>query len=132
MERLTKLCENTQNGLYVPHVAGDYFGIYPNTTLSEVVERLAYYEDLAERDRLVILPCKIGAMVYEIVPKCTGGLWCPYAGGLGADRCWERQCGAYIKSCLFDYWMLDKVGKSVFLTRKEAEEALAKEEQYED
>ena len=90
------------------------------------------YERLKEQGRLVILPCKIGAIVYEIVPKCTRGLWCPYAGGLGADRCWGNQCGSYIKACLFDYWMLDKIGKSIFLTRKEAEEVIAKEDQHED
>ena len=79
------------------------------------------------QERLIILPCRRGAQVYEIVPKCAGGLWCPYAGGLGADRCSEHQCGSYIKACLFDYWMIDKVGKTIFVTREEAEKALANE-----
>ena len=127
MKRLTRLCENTQNGLYAPHVAGEYIGLYPNTTFSEVVERLAYYEDLEEHRKLVILPRAIGSMVYEIVSKCSAGLSCPYNGGLGSDRCFKRQCEAYIKACKFDYWMLDHVGKSIFLTRKEAEEALSNE-----
>lgn len=125
--RLTRRCKDTQEGLYASHVVGDYVGIYSNTEFGEAVECLAYYEDLEELGRLVILPCRRGAQVYEIVPKCTGGLWCPYAGGLGADRCSENQCGSYIKACLFDYWMLDKIGKTIFLTRKEAEEVLANE-----
>lgn len=64
MERLTRLCENTENGKYIPYVADNYIGIYPNCTLGKVVERLAYYEDLEEDGRLIVLsiqdihPCK--------------------------------------------------------------------------
>lgn len=55
MERLTRLCQDTENGTYSPYTAGDYNGIYPNCTLGKVVKRLAYYEDLEENGRLIIL-----------------------------------------------------------------------------
>lgn len=55
MERLTRLCQDTENGTYSPYTAGVYNGIYPNCTLGKVVERLAYYEDLEEDGRLIIL-----------------------------------------------------------------------------
>lgn len=83
------------------------------------------YEKLAELGRLLILPCRRGAQVYEIEPKCRG-LMCPYNGGIGSDRCTKGTCGPYIRACKFDYWMLDHINKSIFLTREEAEKALEK------
>ena len=35
-------------------------------TISDVIDKLADYEDLEEQDRLVKLPCKIGTEVYDI------------------------------------------------------------------
>lgn len=46
MERLTKPCADTENGKYIPYVAGTFTGIYPDCTLGQVVEKLAKYEDL--------------------------------------------------------------------------------------
>lgn len=45
MEKLTRLCKDTENGKYIPYVAGDFIGIYPDCILGKVVERLAAYED---------------------------------------------------------------------------------------
>lgn len=64
MKRLTRLCKDTENGKYIPYVAGTYIGIFPDCTLGKVVERLAYYEDLEEQGRLIKLsvrdihPCR--------------------------------------------------------------------------
>ena len=64
MERLTRLCKNTENGKYAQYTACDYVGVYPNYTLGKVIERLAYYENLEEEGRLITLsvdeihPCK--------------------------------------------------------------------------
>lgn len=93
MDRLTKPCRNTEGGKYIDHVAGDFIGIYPDCTLGKVVDRLAAYEatgltpeeivalrsTLAEyhkdadpllrakaEDRLVVLPCRMNATVYDI------------------------------------------------------------------
>lgn len=46
MTRLTRPCENTENGKYIPYTTGTYTGIFPDCTLGEVVKRLAEYEDL--------------------------------------------------------------------------------------
>ena len=54
MKRLTRPCEDTENGKYIPYTVGVYTGIFPDCTLGEVVERLAYYEDMKEQGRLVI------------------------------------------------------------------------------
>lgn len=64
MERLTKACENTENGKYISYIVDNFKGIYPDCTLGKVVERLAYYENLEEEGRLIVLsvedihPCK--------------------------------------------------------------------------
>ena len=55
MERLTRLCKNTENGKYISHVIDDYTGIYPNCALGHAVQRLAYYEDMQEQGKLIIL-----------------------------------------------------------------------------
>ena len=39
MERLTRLCKNTENGKYISHVIDDYTGIYPNCALGHAVEQ---------------------------------------------------------------------------------------------
>ena len=70
MKRLTRLCKDTENGTYIPYVAGTFVGIYPNCTLGEVVQRLAYYEDLEEQGRLVVLPCKIGQTLFVVGSRC--------------------------------------------------------------
>ena len=62
MSRLTKKCIDT-DGKYLPYTIDNYCGVYPESTLGKLVERLAYYEDLEEQGRLVELPYKIGANV---------------------------------------------------------------------
>ena len=82
MKRLTKPCPNTYNGTYGPYVVGSYLGIYPDCTLAQVVERLAYYENLEEEGRLIILstqdihPCRNcdvgwGSISSEGVKSCS-------------------------------------------------------------
>lgn len=83
MERLTRLCENTENGKYIPYVTGDFIGIYPDCTLAEVVERLAYYEDLQEQGRLIILDIK----AIHPCRSCNTG-W-GYATSEGCTTCSE-------------------------------------------
>lgn len=38
-------------------------------TISDVIDKLAKYEDLEEQGRLIKLPCKVGDTVYVIVGK---------------------------------------------------------------
>ena len=69
------------------------------------VEKLAEYETAEEDGRLVVLPCKVGTRVYEIYQFCGCGAW-------------------EIEEHKIKLEDLDKIGKTVFLTREEAEKAL--------
>ena len=71
----------------------------------EAVDKLAEYETAEEEGRLVMLPCKVGARVYEIYQFCGDGAW-------------------EIEEHKIKLEDLDKIGETVFLTRDEAEKAL--------
>jgi hypothetical protein len=75
------------------------------------MEKLATYEDLEEQGLLIKLPCKVGTPVYEI---CT-------------DAGWHRVdelIKYHIEKVKFNFEHIDEIGKTVFLTREEAEKAL--------
>lgn len=69
------------------------------------MEKLLEYESAEEDGRLVVLPCKVGTRVYEIYQFCGYGVW-------------------EIDEHKIKLEDLDKIGKTIFLTRKEAEKAL--------
>lgn len=69
------------------------------------MEKLEEYETAEEDGRLVVLPCKVGTRVYEIYQFCGYGVW-------------------EIDEHKIKLEDLDKIGKTIFLTRKEAEKAL--------
>ena len=83
---------------------------------------------VAEKEgRLIVLPCKPGTTVYETIPKCNAQYYdCPYNGGRGGLRCETNKCDAYIAEVPFDPIFRDRIGKTLFLTRKKAEAKLAK------
>lgn len=96
----------------------------------ERYRKLAYYEDMEEQGRLLILPCKVGDTVFELVPE--------YCDRRGKDMCneycdgWDTNCPDYegetdICARKFCESMLFKIGKTVFLTSEEAEAALINE-----
>ena len=76
--------------------------------IDKVYMKLKEYEDLEEQGRLIVLPCKMGDTVYIIGSK--------YRRGYFED---------YINTGRFDITDLPKLGNSVFLTKEEAEKALA-------
>ena len=53
MDRLTY--DATGTGQYIQRCA---------CTKQDLIDRLAYYEDLEEQGRLIVLPCKVGDTVY--------------------------------------------------------------------
>ena len=71
----------------------------------QVYFKLKDYEDLEEHGILVKLPCKVGTDIYYI---------------LGIPN--ETPCT--IDSCVFELSDIQKIGKSLFLTREEAEAKL--------
>lgn len=75
------------------------------TKNQQLIDKLAYYEDLEEQDRLVKLPCKVGDDVYYI---------------LGIPN--ETPCA--IDKCTFKLSDINKIGKTLFLTKSEAEAKL--------
>lgn len=69
----------------------------------DCIKKLSEYETAEDEGRLVILPCKIGTIVYAI------------------RQSWH---GYVIDKKRFSYGMIGKVGRSVFFTCEEAEKAL--------
>lgn len=73
--------------------------------IDSVYRKLKDYEDAEEQGLLLRLPCKVGTDVYYI---------------LGIPN--ETPCT--IDSCVFELSDIHKIGKSLFLTREEAEAKL--------
>ena len=80
----------------------------------DVIKKLAAYEDAEEHGLLVRLPCKVGDTVYEVVKKRVD---------LTGYRM-EWGCETVVEAVKFRIGMTDSVGKTVFLSREEAEAAL--------
>lgn len=93
--------------------------------ISDVLEKLADYEDLEEHGRLVKLPCKVGDVVYEINTD---------RNIVSALKIISTKIYSY--AIYFDYQLIDgiyknivsfsdiDIGKTVFLTQSAAEEKL--------
>lgn len=108
VERLTRpirQLEKDKEPRYADYVAGEYIGIFADSLLGKVVERLAAYEDAEEQGRLVAMPCPIGTEVWRV----------------NFDK--RRRP---IERLRFDVNLYFAFGKTVFLTREEAEAVLAK------
>lgn len=78
-----------------------------NLSLTDLYMRLKVYEDAEGEGRLLILPCKVGDVVYIIGSKYRAGRW-----------------ETWVNTGKFRLSDLEKLGKTVFLTREEAEAAL--------
>lgn len=118
MERLT---ERTGEGKAIPRMD------LKNNGHQKCMERLAEYEDLEEQGKLLKLPCAVGDTVYEVqglrkrVQPYT--IIAVHASNCGNLYGWELKDGKGVYSNVngFSEYAL---GKSVFLTREEAEAAL--------
>lgn len=117
MERLTlKEFESVE---CEPYVLGgiEYYG---DSYGGEVINKLAEYEDLEEQGLLLRLPCTIGTTVYAVVRECEGDSFECYHT---CDTCtWSD---THIKEVIFDIEYIGDVGNWIFLTKEEAEQALA-------
>lgn len=97
-------------------------------TINAMYKKLAAYEDTEEQGLLVRLPCKVGDTVYA-----------PTRNFVSEFRVSQFDFGGYEESYLWVNWYLTKgitgnfridgikayeIGKTVFLTRAEAEAAL--------
>ena len=130
MERLTKWNDKTEGAELISwdeEEWKDFMGsldVPICTELSLAVDKLAEYEDAEEQGLLLRLPCKIGRKVFY-VQKCLAPSCKECKGFLRVDNCY-CQYKARIFEQEFDYRHLKAFGKSVFLTKEEAEQALAK------
>lgn len=87
-----------------------------------------YTENIADyllENGVVVLPCKVGDTVYEICERRRSGKWqkaiverVVHAIEIGIDKILTARCGTTA------YVYLSRLGKTVFLTREEAETAL--------
>ena len=126
---MSRLTARTENGnAYLVNVKPDEQEVdspHKNTLqcILDCFERLAQYEDLEEQGRLVVLPCKVGDTVW------TRGLIacadCPN-GTKPAKICGKTGCPLRPMPMPFRVGMFDNIGKTVFLTRAQAEDALAR------
>ena len=87
-------------------------------TIDDVIDKLAEYEGLEEQGRLVKLPCKVGDTIYALHKAMVCEL---DTETIGISK---MPSGEILY--LIDGWELDKgdFGKTVFLTKSEAEQKL--------
>lgn len=83
-----------------------------------------------DRTRFVELPCKVGDIIYEICERKKGGEWkkaivkrVVHGIEIGLGGCMVARSGTTVVVFLSD------LGKTVFLTREEAEKALKEQKQ---
>lgn len=132
MERLTR-----RTGLGVmPSNYDEDFDMNEETfaEYQKVLDKLAHYEDLEEAKRMVELPCKVGDTVWELY-KCDDDKYRIFPMTVcrivtfGSPRLLKDNeievWNIYAESdCCKMYKSFYDIGKTVFLTRKEAEAAL--------
>jgi hypothetical protein len=124
MERLT----TRHNGVAV---------IKDKSKHKEAMEKLAHYEDLEEQGRLIVLPCKAGDTLYQIrkrYTKCS-----EYNQEFDDSICCgcEVECDSVAEWCVDEFrvssnqWVveyMDFINELIYLTKSEAEKALAEME----
>lgn len=87
------------------------------------------YKDLEEQGLLVKLPCKVGDTVYTVSYRyeCTRNYDCKVFQKWKCEDnipCEYEKKEYFVKKSQFCLTMLNSLGKTVFLTREEAEKAL--------
>ena len=109
MERLTRRTE-TGGIKYTRH----------NIYEEDIVEKLAEYEDLAEQGLLLRLPCKLGTTVYNTT------WWDNVTEKVKVDgKTFYRTVHKYkVSKSTFSLLDIYDFGKTVFLTKEEAEQKL--------
>ena len=133
MERLTKTM-SCQDGARLYDISNGLFGL--NISRADktrmILEKLAEYEDLEEQGRLIKLPCKVGDTVWD--NDC--GRPCAYTiTAFSFGECEEYICEPVTtKEVVFYYanssgsitgsFAESEIGKTVFLTKSEAEAKL--------
>lgn len=134
MERLTRVM-SCPDETKIYDISNELFKL--NTSRADktrmILEKLAKYEDLEEQGRLIKLPCKVGDIVYCIFNRYTK---CTHSNEefdeYNCQGC-EYECDSKKENYVQDVraysldWIvtnLNNFGKTVFLTKSEAEAKL--------
>lgn len=125
MERLTERIKRLQKDDLIVYTNGKYEDTIPaemtNDDIRAVLKKLADYEDLEEQGLLIRLPCKVGDILYCIVNGEVKKLKVHSFGVPDFEI-------TNIESKYVDGFKIvrfvGEVGKTVFLTREEAEKKL--------
>ena len=123
MSRLT----DTEYGVYCAHANTIDCDDCNSCKWSQAIfDKLAHYEDLEEQGRLIELPCKMDDKLYDITDFVEH---CPRPEMYEVHASWisfstDKSGELWIDIGGFDY-RLDDFGKTVFLTKAEAEAKLA-------
>ena len=90
---------------------------------TSICEKLGKYEDLEEQGRLIKLSCKVGDTVYVPTRDFISELRIAYISVSENNTFfhWMLNAGIYPN---LDGFSVDKIGKTVFLTKSEAEAKL--------
>ena len=93
----------------------------------KAIEKLKAYEDKEKQELLILLPCKVGTVVWQVRRTIVGKRFvkegCDHLGVKGYE---ESVYDYVIQKIPFSLNNLKDFGKTVFFTEAEAEEALAK------
>lgn len=91
----------------------------------DLTEWLGIYADYLLANGAIVPPCKVGDTVYEICERRRSGKWqkviverVVHGIEIGIDNILTARCGTTT------YVYLSRLGKTVFLTKEEAEKAL--------
>lgn len=101
--------------------------------VNKALKRLDTYEDAEEQGLLLRLPCKVGTIVYTVKYyfDCKFGYNCPLGYAEGKNNCdkglsCEHEYKKFfVGEKIFDASITDDIGKTIFLTKEEAEQTLA-------
>lgn len=97
--------------------------------LNQIAEKLTNLEQMEEHGMLVRLPCKVGDTVYTLSYRydCKNDYDCKVSREWKCEEnipCEYEKKIHYVKKSQFCLSMMNFLGKTVFLTREEAEKAL--------
>lgn len=88
--------------------------------VKEYLEELKQYRGLEEQGLLLRLPCKVGTSVYMVAQDCGGDtLDCMRGDCEGCPYLYS-----FVEENKFETYMLEDIGKTVFLTQAEAKQKL--------
>ena len=102
--------------------------------VAELLEELKSYKEAEEQDLLVRLPCKVGTVVYRIESRgWTKSSICGKSFSEDCEYCEEKKCDSHRKYEIYSQEMISRdwifgnrngFGRTIFLTREEAEKRL--------